>query len=496
MAEISSMLKEALELHQNNNLDEAQEIYLKILENDPKNAEALDFLGLVFLAKGEFNKAEDYIKKAIDLNPNNYFCGNLAKVYFHKKEFNKTIDMYKLLLETDSNNVDYLFNLALSYKNIQEHNLAIEYYNKLLEIRPNMYEAFFNIASIYFDLGETDLAIKYYNKILETDPDDNEATYFIALAYMKNREYSKGWKFFENRLCRKSAVMTQEHTYPNLMKKAKLWQGEDVPDKTIYTYYEAGFGDVLMFARYLPLLQEKCKKIVLKPQQPLSKLLKENFPNIDVMEYFNQEKDVDFDYHVPLLSLPYTLGLDESNMFIFKEGYLKSNKERADFYREYFFNNDKFKVAIKWQGNTQYDWDRVIDINSFTKLFGIENTKFYSFQTFDGSEELEKINKDYDIADIGKTLENFSDTAAAIENMDLVICNDTSLVHVAAAMGKPCYVLLPYVYNWRWHKDLSHCDWYDSVKIFRQKSPGDWDGVFDEIYDYMNESNICKVTKS
>ena len=114
-------------------------------------------------------------------------------------------------------------------------------------------------------------------------------------------------------------------------------------------------------------------------------------------------------------------------------------------------------------------------------MFEIPNTQFYSCQTLDGAEEFSKIKEKYDVIDLGSTFANFSDTAGALENMDLIISNDTSLVHLAGAMKKPCWVLLPHVYNWRWHTDLSHCDWYDSVKIYRQKSFGEWNDVFDDV---------------
>ena len=169
-------------------------------------------------------------------------------------------------------------------------------------------------------------------------------------------------------------------------------------------------------------------------------------------------------------------------MFISKSGYLKSNPDIVERYKEQYFNNKKFKIGIKWRGNTHYEMDRVIDIKSFTKLFNIENTKFYSFQTFEGAEDLNQIINDYDIVDIGKTVKNFADTAGALENLDLVICNDTSLAHLAGALGKPCWILLPYLYNWRWHLDLNNCDWYDSVKLYRQKERGNWDEIFDRMH--------------
>ena len=146
------------------------------------------------------------------------------------------------------------------------------------------------------------------------------------------------------------------------------------------------------------------------------------------------------------------------------------------------FDNDKIKVGIKWQGNTYYDQDRVIPTHFFKPLMEVENTQYYSFQTFEGSEDAKELDG---IIDIGKDLIDFGQTAAALSNLDLVICNDTSLAHLAGAMGIPCWIILPYEVNWRWHTDLSVCDWYDSVKLFRQHSVGDWQSVFDDILKEM-----------
>ncbi len=448
------LLSEAIELHKKGNILEAEKIYNEILRSEPQNIQVIDLL---------------------------------ANIKLTTKDFQTAYTLYHKILELDSDNKDALFNIAISAKNLGHLAEAIDSYKKVIELYPDTEEAYYNIASLYSDSGDMDDAIKYYKRVLENNPDDKETKYFIGIAYMKNRQYKEGLKFFENRLCRLSAVVTQEHTYPNLMQNAKLWQGEYVPDKTIYTYYEAGFGDVLMFARYLPLLEKKCKHVILKTQVPLEELFKENFSNIHVMHYFEPENKIHFDYHIPILSLPYVLGLDEDDMFVAKGGYLKANPEKVNSYHKRFFDNNYFKIGIKWQGNTMYDWDRVIDVKEFIKLFQIPNTKFYSFQTFEGSDGINELKKYYDIVDIGSTLNNFSDTAGAIENLDLVICNDTSLAHVAGAMNKPCWVLLPYLYNWRWHQDLTKCDWYDSVRLFRQDNPGNWDFVFECLYKELNQ---------
>ena len=275
-------------------------------------------------------------------------------------------------------------------------------------------------------------------------------------------------------------------TYPKLTKSATVYNGEISKDKTVYTYYEAGFGDMIMFARYLPLLKERVGHVIFKPQRELVNLFRENNFGCEIMGTFLPEEKIHFDYHIPIMSLPYALSLQGEGVFNLRNGYMHAQEPKSKEYKEKYFDNDKFKIGIKWQGNTMYDRGRVITVESFFKLFELPDTKFYSCQTFEGSEEIEKIKEKYDIVDLGATFKDFSDTAAAIDNLDLIISNDSSLAHLAGAMGKKCFVLLPYVYNWRWHINLDICDWYDSVKIFKQKTPDDWRGVFDDVYEYLS----------
>jgi Tfp pilus assembly protein PilF len=489
--EYSELFKQAFQLHKENKLDEAENLYVQVLENEPKNAEAWNFLGVINLQKFKLTIAEDYIKKALEISPEPYFYENLAKVYLEREDTKKAITIYNELLKYMPESFNYTFNLASAYKVSGDIENAIKTYKRAIEIVPTNPDTYFNLGLIYNDLSNPEEAIKYYKKAVELSPDDMETRYFTGITYFRNRDYKNGLKYFESRLCRQSAIMTQQTTYPNLIQKAPIWDGKaDISDKTVYTYYEAGFGDVLMFARYLPLLRTKCKHLIFKPQLPLAELFEENFPDIEIMRLFKHETVMDFDYHIPILSIPYALGLTEENMFVSKKQYLSANPEKVERYRANYFNNDKYKIGIKWRGNTHYEMDRVIDIKSFTKLFGIENTAFYSFQTFEGAGDLEQIINDYEIVDIGKTVSNFSDTAGALANLDLVICNDTSLAHLAGAMNIPCWILLPYNYNWRWHLDLSKCDWYESVKLYRQKQNGNWDEIFNRLHTDLT-AKLC-----
>lgn len=474
-------LQQAFELHQKSDLNEAEKLYLQYLEDNSNSADGNNLLGLLYLQKEELSNAEKYISKALEIKKDTYFYDNLGKVYLKKHDYKSAIEVLQQGLELDSRNFSLWFDIALAYKGNSDWENSKKAYEKVLSINPNSHQAYFNLAFLRFNDNEPYEAVKCYEKALELKPDDLESKYFLSLAYMQIKDYDKGLNFFENRLCRFSAYISQEKTYPHKISEQNIWQGEDIKDKTIYTYYEAGFGDVIMFARYLPLLEKRCKKIIFKPQDALRNLMQENFPNIEVMKYFKDENEINFDIHLPFLSLPKVLGLKDEEIFIGHEGYLKANPAITEQYRKKYFNNNKFKIGIKWQGNTFYDTERVINVESFFNLMKLKNTQFYSCQTFDGSEELEKIKEKFEIIDLGKTFKDFADTTAAVENLDLVICNDTSLAHIAGAIGKPCWILLPHVYNWRWHIDLSKCDWYDSVRIFRQEKQSDWQEVFDRV---------------
>lgn len=474
-------LNEAFKYHQNGDLEKAEEIYSEILNTSENNYEVLNLLGLIKLSQNRFPDAEKYIKKALTLKKDSYFYENLARVYNEENEFQSTIKVLEEAVSDGFDSFEIYFLLALAYKNNIEYDKSEKSYLKALEINPKSEKALFNLASLYLFLNKPEKAVEFFKKCLEITPDDKEVLYFISLGYFRLKNYETGMKFFENRLCRNTAITSQQVTYPHLMKKAHIWQGEDISNKTLYTYYEAGFGDMIMFARYLPELQKRCKKIIMKPQKALSQLFRDNFPDIDFMDVFYEENKIDFDYHIPFLSVPYVLQLDNKEIFMRHDKYLKAMPDKVKFFKEKFFNNDKFKIAIKWQGNTYYETDRVINVEAFAPLFDLPDVKIYSAQTFEGSEEFEKLASKYDITNLAESFKDFSYTAGALENVDLVISSDSSLAHLAGAMGKPCIILLPYNYNWRWHMDLGHCDWYDSVKLFRLGPKENWNELMQRV---------------
>lgn len=481
---VDSLIKAGFERHQSEELDDAENLYREALKLDTKNAEVYNLMGVLKLQKGESELAVDYILKAISIDPQEYYYETLFQAYIRCGDYKGIIANEETVKTLFSKNFSLLFDLALAFKTEYRNEEALKYYEKALHINPMSYDGWSNVANIYSMEGRAKDAVSAMEICYNLRPDDDDTAFFLAKDYFKAKEYKKGFPLFEARSSKKIAFISQSKTMSEKIRKDNFWKGENIKDKSIYVYYEAGYGDAIMYARYLPLLAARCKKLTYMCHKELTPLYKINkHLGIDeIVDTFIPDHELDIDVHASLLSLPYLLGLKGDDIYASRDGYIVPDMKLADEYKAKFFNTEKIKIGIKWRGNTTFDKDRVIPTELFNNLIKVDNTQFYSFQTFEGSEEVKKLNN---IIDIGKDLIDFSQTAAALRNLDLVICNDTSLAHLAGAMRIPCWIMLPYDVDWRWGTDLSRCDWYESVRLFRQKSIGDWRSVFSQIREEM-----------
>lgn len=452
---IDTQLNNALQLHQSGKLVEAEKLYLEVLAESPNEGNVLNLLGFLKVQNSQFSEAIICLKKATELYPKFF---------------------------------EAWFNLGLAFKSIEDFDNAIFAYKKAIEIEPENVTAYYNLANVYESKNETLKAIECYENAYKYNKDENDTDipYFLGICYIKAKNFAKGLPLHEYRPSKPFATYCQNVTYKEQMANKPLWDGTPMPDKTIFVYYESALGDTLMYVRYLDSIKNMFKKVLFKPQLCFIDFFKENNFGAEIIEGRTLPQDIVFDVHIPLMSIPYVLG-QFSEEIPLSEGYLKANSDKAKIYKENCFDNDKFKIGIKWMGSTAYDMTRVINIEAFNKIFDLPNTQFYSLQKGEGAEEFEKIPKKYNVVDLSESFNDFGDTAAAIENLDLVICNDTSVAHLAAAMGKHCWILLPFVQNWRWHTDISYSPWYKSVKLFKQNEPGNWDEVMERVYNQLTQ---------
>jgi len=481
---VSSLIKAGFERHQNEDLDDAENLYREALKLDINNAEAYNLMGVLKLQKAEPELAVDYILKAISIEPMDYFYETLFQAYIRCGDYKGILANEETVKSLYPKNFSLLFDLALAFKTEHRNKEALKYYEKALHINPMSYDGWSNVANIYSEEGRANDAVSAMEICYNLKPKDDETAFFLAKDYFKAKQYEKGFPLFEKRLSKKMAFTSQNKTLADKVREDNFWNGENIKNKNLYVYYEAGYGDALMYARYLPLAAKKCKNLIYMCHKELAPLYRvnEHLGINKLVDSFIPEENIDIDVHASLLSLPYLLGLKGNDIYAYSEGYIVPDMKMFEDYRQKYFDTDKIKVGIKWRGNTTFDKDRVVPAEMFNQLIKTENTQFYSFQTFEGSEDIRKLD---DVIDIGKDLIDFNQTAAALRNLDLVICNDTSLVHLAGAMHIPCWVMLPYNVDWRWGADMSKCSWYESVKLFRQKSIGDWQSVIDQIQNEM-----------
>lgn len=488
-SDIEEQIKRGLSLENEGEFLAAKKIYNQILNDNADNPDALNLLALLEYKKENYAQAASLIKKAAELKPCLDFYKNLGEIYIHNNDFFNAIENYKKALKLSPEDFGAWFNLAFSLKSNGQVDDAITAYEKALLINPDSPDVYHNLGNIYSKIKNDPVkTIEYFRKFLELEPDNTDAKSNLGALYLKIKNYKEGWKYLE--FCINKAVAVVDRNSPNSPTRSKpLWRGEDIKDKTIYVYYDGGLGDTIMFARFLPLLEKKCPNVVLGLQPEIIPLLKENGINMKYWDVTNKKDKLDFDVHIPIMSLPHKLNINSEKDIPSPQGYFKANPQKIKEYKKYF-NTNKFKIGIKWQGDTVLDTTRKIPLKSFYKIFNLPNVQFYSLQKGGGIEQLPEAQKKYNIVDLGSTFNDFSDTAAAIQNLDLVITNDTSVAHLAGAMGKTCWVLLPMVQDWRWSVDISYCPWYKSIRLFKQEGLSNWDELFDRVYKELKNYKL------
>lgn len=277
------------------------------------------------------------------------------------------------------------------------------------------------------------------------------------------------------------------------------WSRETKPQSVVYVYGEGQLSDTIQFSRYLNCLVRDGYRVLFRPQDPLEELMAYSLPGVVVLDSSLPEETLPFDSYVPLLSLPHHY-LTKVESLPYAEGYLKPDPVRAEWYRDAHFNLDAYKIGVVWQGSPDRfnDGRRSIQLADFLPLSEIEGVQLYAFQIDCGGEQLLEIHDDRSMIDVGSTFETFADCAAAIVNLDLLISVDSSVAHLSGALGRPTWILIPYVSDWRWFRRGERTPWYFNSILFRQEREGDWASVMQRIKERlikMVTSRACEAEK-
>jgi hypothetical protein len=319
-----------------------------------------------------------------------------------------------------------------------------------------------------------------YERALALNPRHALAHRNRSLGLLALGDYENGWEEYEWRLrCRDVQGKSR------IILDPPVWNGEDVRGKRVFVYCEQGLGDALHFGRYLGLLAERGARVIAEAREPVLSLLAQSFPGVEFIPSSHRCLAPEFDYQCPLLSLP--RGFRTTVASIPAEiPYLRAPVSKIARWAERLADRErKFRVGLAWAGNPSFrdDAKRSCPLAEFASLLSLDEIDWFSLQVGQGSAQIENLPRDLRsrLVDWTEEFADFSDTAALVSQLDLVICVDTSIAHLSGGLGIPTFLLLAHRAEWRWFCDRNDSPWYPQTRLFRQPTPGDWSSAIREV---------------
>jgi tetratricopeptide (TPR) repeat protein len=436
-------------------------------------SKATDFYdqGIAFQDKGQIDEAIKCYQKAIELNKNSASAFyNLGVAFQEKGQIDKAILYYEIAIGQNQGFSEAHYNLGIAYKEKNLFDEAIICFRRVLQLKPDNAAAYYNFGNIFVAKGQFNDALQYYQKAIEINPNYAEANWNIALINLLLGNFKEGWKGYEWRWELKDVVDKRQFSQP-------LWDGSDIKEQTVLLYAEQGFGDTIQFIRYAPLVTQRGAKVIVECQKELLPLL-QNVEGIHRIIEHGEELP-DFDLHCPILSLPGIFGTTLTNIPAIIPYIPADPSLIQEWHNKIASNNSQYNVGLVWSGDPSFKDSHLksCSLKSFSPLAQAVNITFYSLQKGDASGQAINIPEGMKLIDYTDKINDFSDTAAIIKNLDLIISIDTAVAHLAGALGKPVWTLLPFIPDWRWMLNRNDSPWYPTMRLFRQPSRGDWASV-------------------
>ena len=441
-------------------------------------------LGNSYKKKGMLDQAVFFYKKSLLLNPESCEAlNNLGNALREQGQFDDALQIYEMALKVSPGYINAQHNIGFTYLEMAEFDKAVEYFTNILKIYPQSAETYNNLGVALREKGKFNEARQSFLKALSINPDLQDARQNMSSLHLLLGNFQDGWREYR-------WFWNLRGPYHDLQKP--LWDGSDIMGKTLLLHMGAGFGDTIQFVRYAPMIKERGAEIILGCNRTMGRLLEgvegiqqviiegERIPHVDVQSSM---------FRLPII---FDTSMDSIPARV---PYIKVDRRLISEWKEKVSDGrPSFKIGLNWAGghNTGIYRYRACPPEMFSKLSEMANVSFYSL--FFGKTEniIQSLKKDLGLIDFTDEIRDFSDTAALIENLDLVISIDTAVVHLAGALGKTVWTLLPHVPDWRWLLDREDSPWYPTMRLFRQPSPGDWTSVINKVIDELKE-RIGKV---
>lgn len=513
----------ATDLHQSGEMKEAEQYYRRALVHDDNFIEAYSNFGVALQFLKKYDEAIALFHAAITIDANYVDAHyNLGVIYYECEKNDEAIQSYTKVIQIDPTYQDAYSNRGVIYHNTLRYDEALLDFNIALTLNPNFSNAYFNRGNVYFDmemwedalhdyskaeelkptlaiynnkantlreLRRYDEAFQYYNYATDIDDDFSEAHWNKAYVKLIQGDYKSGFEYYEYRW-KYNELQNYIRPYPELK-----WLGEQpLTGKIISVHPEQGNGDVIQALRYIPMLEQLGAKVVLEVYPALIPLVKSS-ENVTVLPIGSPVAG--FNYHIPIMSLPYAFGTKLGTIPVAQ--YIFADEEKSKYWKNRLGPKTKRRIGIVWAGGDRsgmkrhhrtMESKRNIKLKMFAGLRDID-AEFYSLQKGSQVQELIELKQQNwdgpNIIDYTEEFNDFGDTAAFIDNLDLVIAVDTAVVHIAGAMGKPTWMLNRYDGCWRWLQDRADSPWYPSITLFNQLEPNNWEHEVSEIIHKLKQ---------
>ena len=454
---------------------EALASYDRTLALKPAYFEALYNRGIALGELGRHQEALASYDRALAIRPDHVAALNHRGIALDElRRHDESLASYDKALAMGSDNAEVLNNRGIALDALRRHEEAVASYDKALAIKPDYVEALNNRASSLIELGRFDDALAAYEAVFAANPDYAPGHWNRSMLLLRLGSFEAGWREFEWR--RKKDSWLQRKL------AGQEWTGEAPTGKRIFLYSEAGLGDTIQFARFARSVADAGGKVTLEVQPVLAGLLR-SLPGVTVIPAGEQLPQ--FDFHLPLMSVPFVRGTTIASIPA-DVPYLAADPARIERWSKRL-PRDRFKVGIVWQGNPypNIDSGRSIPLRAFAPLSAIPGVSLISLQKNEGVTQLAGLPAGMTVETLGDDFDAgpdaFLDSAAVMMNLDLVVTSDTAMAHLAGALGRPVWIALKHVPDWRFMMDRADTPWYPTARLFRQNRRDDWDDVFARI---------------
>lgn len=476
MTTAPELFAQALAAHQTGRLDVADNLYRRALAADDAFAAAHINLGMVLHARGLLDAAIDCYRLGIERDATSAVAhNNLGRALHEQGKFAEAVECFQRSLAIDAQPASTHDNLGLALQALGRPIEAEAHHRRAIALQPQYVTARNSLGSALEDQARYAEAEASFRQALALNPNFAAAHLNLALVLLRCGNFAEGWQEYEWRwACNPS--LRRDFLQPQ-------WDGRPLPQGRVLIHAEQGLGDLLQFVRYMPLVKQRVGRVFVECPRAMIPLLARCagidaiIPRGDVLP--------GFDCHLPLLSLPRIFGTDVSTIphdvpYLFVDPqltYLWSGKVPRD---------GVLNVGICWQGHpANPSQQRSIPLRMFEHLASVPGVRLFSLQKLHGLEQVAELRNRFELYEFGPSLDEehgaFTDTAAIMQNLDLVVTSDTAIPHLAGGLGIPAWLAVPFIPEWRWQIDRPDSPWYPTLRLFRQKTLGDWETVFRQM---------------